>query len=399
MRSVVTGSRVSAWSARRAVAWLGVALVLMVVPVSLAVAAVSGWSVQPTPSPTNASGSIRRSSVDGVSCPSLSVCTAVGWYQAGNKELTLAMRWDGTKWRMQRVPSPPHATSSFLSGVSCPSKSACVAVGDYSVSGTNDLPLVERWDGKRWRIQFAPGKGSLNGVSCSSRRVCTAVGNSWADSGKLRFTLAERWNGRRWRIQPTPTPTAGVRSSALDGVSCPSRHICTAVGGYRDSSNKGLTLAERWNGRRWRIQPTPNPAGFKGSGLGAVSCPSRSICTAVGSSNDGRLLTLAERWEGNKWSIQPTPNPSNAGISELDSVSCPSENACTAVGPYYIGGSFDKPSTLAERWDGTSWTIQPTPKLPKRGQFRSVSCPTPSACTAVGNLENFATLAERWSGS
>src|SRR5262249_56611591 len=87
--------------------------------------------------------------------------------------------------------------------------------------------------------------------------------------------LAERWNGRKWRIQQVSRPAKG--GAFLFGVSCPSSSWCTAVG----LSNRG-SLAERWNGRRWRIQPTPNPAGSQNVVLNGVGCYSGSACTAVG---------------------------------------------------------------------------------------------------------------------
>ena len=39
-----------------------------------------------------------------------------------------------------------------------------------------------------------------------------------------------------------------------------------------------------------------------------------------------------ERWNGTTWTIQPTPNPKGAHFSELKSVSCDSPTVCTAVG-------------------------------------------------------------------
>jgi hypothetical protein len=113
-----------------------------------------------------------------------------------------------------------------------------------------------------------------------------------------------------------------------------------------------VTLAERWNGRKWVVQPTPNPSGNQDSELAGVSCPSATSCTAAGdydnrSSTD---VTLAEHWNGTKWTLQstPNPNPSDAGASALKGVSCSSATACTAVGPY-IKRSGAEP-TLAERY-------------------------------------------------
>jgi hypothetical protein len=90
--------------------------------------------------------------------------------------------------------------------------------------------------------------------------------------------------------------------------------------------------------------------------------------------------TLAERWDGTSWTIQSTPNPPGSTQIFLDGVSCTSASSCTAVGHY------QSTLTLAEVWNGTSWAIQGTPN--KAGYSDSalagVSCTSVSACTAVG---------------
>ncbi len=205
--------------------------------------------------------------------------------------------------------------------------------------------------------------------------------------------FAERWNGTKWRIQPVPAPSSP--GGFLSGVACTSPSVCTAVGARTDASGNPIgTLAERWNGTRWRIQRTPNPAA--GAGLSAVSCTSSSACTAVGGSEAG---TLAERWDGTAWRIQPTPKLSGAE-NFFNGVACKA-HACTAVGLHLTDSG---PFTLAERWDGTSWHIQPTPKIPGAYDIDppAVACPTSSSCTAAGSYTNNGprvTLAEQWNGA
>jgi hypothetical protein len=112
-----------------------------------------------------------------------------------------------------------------------------------------------------------------------------------------------------WSIQHTPNPTGGS-DVILNGVSCTSASACTAVGGPPQPATTGVTLAERWNGTTWSIQHTPNPTGASLTLLQGVSCASASACTAVGStSTSTTTVTLAERWNGTTWSIQTTPNP------------------------------------------------------------------------------------------
>ena len=73
-------------------------------------------------------------------------------------------------------------------------------------------------------------------------------------------------------------------------------------------------------------------------------------------------VTLAERWNGSSWSVQPTANP--GGINpELVDVSCTSARACTAVGSAGNGGDVSGIGALAERWNGTSWSIERDPNI------------------------------------
>jgi len=114
---------------------------------------------------------------------------------------------------------------------------------------------------------------------------------------------------RDWSVTPSPNPRAA--NGFLNGVSCPTTSVCTAVGAHVRESGLGVTLAERRTGGVWAVQSTPNPPGAATSALNAVSCPSGSACTAVGqfAVKSGAQRTLAERWNGSSWRIQRTPNP------------------------------------------------------------------------------------------
>jgi len=68
----------------------------------------------------------------------------------------------------------PHG--AILSGVSCVSRSACVAVGDGL--------LAESWSGKVWSGMTVPEGGDLpqffSSVSCITASLCEAVGDRTA---------------------------------------------------------------------------------------------------------------------------------------------------------------------------------------------------------------------------
>jgi hypothetical protein len=344
--------------------------------------------------------------LNGVSCTSITECTAVGSNRVG----PLAEHWNGSTWKIQAAPIPYSLAFSTLSGVSCASTVACTAVGnDFDYPGGETQPMAQHWDGTSWKMQrFSNEYGTnLRGVSCTSSTACMAVGLSPVEM------LAERWNGSTWELQstphPSPDPSYGVLSSDLNGVSCRSATACTAVGDYSESNQYGgsnatwKSLAERWNGSTWTIQTTPRGGNNETNNiLSGVSCPSATVCIAVGYSGapNERLgnRALAERWDGSTWAALTTPNPTvAAGLigSGLGAVSCTTPSACTAVGYHYVGTTQEP---LAERWNGTTWVIQTTPKPSGGGTLTSVSCTAANACTAVGS-SNGAPLAARWNGS
>jgi len=153
----------------------------------------------------------------------------------------------------------------------------------------------------------------------------------------------------------------------------------------------------------WTTQSTPNPAGAKSSALYAVSCSSAKACTAAGTSvsRSGIHVSLAERRNGTRWTIQATPNPTGARDSRLLGVSCSSARACTAAG---TSENDSGAGPLAERWNGARWVIQLTPDQPGAlvSALDSVSCSSGTACTAAGAYGNSSgsagTLAEHWNG-
>jgi hypothetical protein len=357
----------------------------------------TAWTIQSTPKPTGAT----YSSLEIVSCISATACTAVGsYYDKSGILVTLAESWNGTAWTIQSTPDPSGAESSVLYGVSCASATACTAVGTFENDSGSSVSLAETWNGTAWKVKTTPNPAGatddiLVGVSCPSATACSAVG-AYADSAGAAETLAEYWNGTSWKVKTTPNP-ADATDSGLETVFCSSATACTAVGSSVDSAGTEGTLAEAMSGTAWTIESTANRTGAADSGLDAVSCTSATVCTAVGS---GAALTLAEVWNGTSWKVKTTPNPAGATDSVLEGVSCASTTACTAVG--FSEDSSGTYSTLAEKWNGTAWTIQTTPN-PVGGVLDGVSCTSTTVCTAVGTSAhdsgNAFTLAEKWNGT
>ena len=143
------------------------------------------------------------------------------------------------------------------------------------------------------------------------------------------------------------------------------------------------------------------PATTTSGTLNSVACTSSTSCEAVGSEGTSGD-TLAEYWNGTTWTVQSTPNPAGGSNITLAGVACGSANACVAVGGYYNGHGD---TFLAESWDGSTWSIQtvPLPAGGLGGSLDSVSCSSPTLCTTVGDYADSANtnmpFAASWNGS
>jgi hypothetical protein len=354
------------------------------------------WSVQSVPSPAGAIGA----GFNGLSCATPATCIAAGSYgNSHGASALLAETWNGTRWHIQATPGAAGSTGSEFLAVSCSAAAACTAVGATTIStpgrrsasgGTSmTVSLAERWNGTNWRIQATPNPGrsvgtGLAAVSCSATTACTAAG-SYDTTSHLARATAAAWGGNSWHGQATPSPAGASISSGLIGLSCASARACTAAGFSTGTTGDSTALTERWDGTRWRIQPSPVPAGTVSATLNGVSCSAPRTCTAVGQyfSAGQRELPLAERWSGGQWRLQAFPRPpATAQGGELSGVSCPAPGNCFATGWYFTRSGA---AAFTATWNGTRWRVQPAPGPAHAGHLMGVSCASPHACVAVGD--------------
>jgi hypothetical protein len=261
---------------------------------------------------------------------------------------TLTVTWNGTAWNVTPSPSPGGEALNRLEAVSCVTPRFCVAVGTYREDDAPDFPfhtLVETWDGTRWRVTPSPTLPGccdfvyLYGVSCVSTSWCVAVGT---DSYAGR-SLIETWDGNAWKV--VQRRRIGIESGFWS-VSCTSRKWCVAVGFYIESDGSPLQgLVESWDGDAWKVASLPGPQQFE---YPDVSCATSRSCVVVADYYDAALASnqpLIESWDGTTWTAIPSPDPTSSAIS-LSSVSCATPTSCSAVGSY-AGGNPPRVRTLA----------------------------------------------------
>jgi hypothetical protein len=91
---------------------------------------------------------------------------------------------------------------------------------------------------------------------------------------------------------------------------------------------------------------------------------------------------LIEHWNGTAWSIVPSPNPGPDG-DNLTGVTAISANDAWAAG-YYSNGDQELP--LFEHWNGTAWSVVNVPSVPNSINFVSaISAVSTNSVWAVGN--------------
>ena len=351
----------------------------------VAQAAPATWFITPTPSGPHA--------LYGVSCVSSTRCVAVGSTTKGaGIQRTLVESWNGTKWSVASSPNQGSGVNA-LYGVSCIGPTKCVAVGSYYANPTAEETLVESWNGHAWSITPSPNQGSggnlLVGVSCTSSTDCVAAGE-YGNASNVQQTLVESWNGNAWSIIPSPNEGSGADD--LDGVSCMGPTSCVAVGAYSSNPIPTLNLVESWNGTAWSIIPSPDPAGDVNTLFG-VSCTSATSCVAVGFSkpsvpvlSESVSQNLVESWNGTAWSITPSPDQ-GSGTNNLNGLSCTSSTNCVAVGLYDTPGGM-MPKNLFESWNGVAWSITPSPDQGMgNGELYGVSCTSSTNCVAISRTQ------------
>jgi hypothetical protein len=238
---------------------------------------------------------------------------AVGYHNIANygSEKTMVVHWDGSGWSI--VPSPNNGRSAnFLYGVSAVASDDVWAVGEgASTNISTGRTLAMHWDGARWRLVPTPNVGS----AANQLYAVTAVApdDVWAVGESPQGALTLHFDGSAWSI--VANPAGGAGDAELRGVAARSATNVWAVG-----SSGGRTLAEHWNGSTWSIVPTPN--GPKPSNELSGVAVDATGAWAVGASFDDVTVTyrtLTERWNGTSWTLVASPNPDRA-ISSLSGV-------------------------------------------------------------------------------
>jgi hypothetical protein len=308
-----------------------------------------GWTLVPTPRRAGALGFL------GVSALSSSDVWAVGRRTAGSSR-TLTERWDGSRWLVVRSPNPSELDGG-LTAVSARGPSDAWAVGTYMKRADQSSSVSKvttiRWDGTRWRNvpTPAPRFSSLTDVAD------VAGDDAWA-VGRLGLKDIEHWDGRRW------TRSAGASTRGSEhavGVGVVSRTDVWVVGERYKYGGGFATFTEHWDGRTWTRVPAVDAGSYE-SLLSEVDGTAADDVWVVGEYRPEvrvHARTLIEHWNGTAWSVVPSPNV-GTGENFLNAVVAAGPERAWAVGWWAAPDGHQRPLML--RWDGSAWSVEPPPR-------------------------------------
>ena len=155
-----------------------------------------------------------------------------------------------------------------------------------------------------------------------------------------------------------------------------------------------------WDGTQWSRITSPSPGNLLDELLDVQVVSSKDVW-AVGytHSNGGPWLTLTEHWNGTQWSIVPSPNPGQTQ-TYLRRVSAVAHNDVWAAGYYLNPQGYSR--TLIEHWDGVQWNLVSSPnENSNNNELWDIGGISANDVWAVGNYSGGGptfTLIEHWNG-
>ena len=280
----------------------------------------------------------------------------------------------GFNWTCAKTPC-----NSTERGLSCPSASVCYAVG--SPSGNTPWPakflpsgswgavntFFKSTDGG---VTWFPSNSDMLSIACTSSATCNEVG----DGGRERRTTD---GGSTWTDVPTGF------DKALTSVTCPSSAVCYAVG------DRGTALKSTDGGQTWSYLQSTDGNPFYGLSCPTTSvCYATDIYGHVLKTADGgsswTWQTTPVTTPGVDVSGTGGPNP----FAGLLAISCSDASTCVASGLYVVVSGQTIPSSdppiVSTTDGGTTWTLR-TSNAGTGNYLHAIAClPGTTTCYAVG---------------
>ena len=281
----------------------------------------------------------------------------------------------GATWKPQPVTG---GGTPQLSAVSCPTASACMAVGSNGASLPGSGVVVTTTDGgATWNAVTAPQNALVvSSVTCAGPADCTAT----VSDGNATWSARSGDFGATWQ-QEGNLPASFIPGNDL---TCMAGGTCIDAG-YAPTSNshgQGAIAVSADGGQTWTLASVPSELGI----LQSTTCLSTSVCLAAGTTGTtvsdvvpakGELLRSGDA--GHTWTRSGKTPP----VNDVYGMACPSAAQCVMVGTVWYGFPTVDVGAVAQSVDaGVTFKESPSSYIPLT--LTAVACPTTTRCIAVG---------------
>ncbi len=284
------------------------------------------------------------------------------------------IHYDGTKWTAFPAPKIKGDNTSFLAGVVDISPTLAWAGGTINIGEAHPGQVLLQWNGTEWSVVSGPNLGegnqpSIEAMTSTSANDVWAIGSLLADDGQALFFLFEHWDGTTWKAT-----TALSGDAFLLGASADATNDVWAVGFNGPENDNSETLAVHYDGTNWQVSPTQSVGAGANQLNGVLALAPNDVwavgfSTSVAPPQEAPTQTLIEHYDGTNWSIVPSPNVgpnSKYQSNRLFGLTANSSTDIYAFGSYFAADGSGQQATLLMHWDGTQWTIEPSPNPTKQ---------------------------------
>ena len=289
----------------------------------------------------------------GISCPSATLCVAVGSYDppalgaGASGPVTGAIESSTTPTAGPQAWALTDADpGTVIDDIACPSVALCVAVDSDGAVLVSTTPAKA----SSWTEARVDGGRSLQAISCPSVKLCVAVDNF----GGVLASTSPAGGRKLWHRTATPL-------TSLSSVSCPSAKLCLAA----DQGSGKLIVATK-PGSVTAVWRAAQPS----SGASSVYCESASLCLSTTSSTNGSpgIQTSSSAANPSSWKA-------NASGQAFTRMACASSSDCIAV-----NGSASAPRTTTDASGASAAWQALTIAGDGDNGLAAIACPSTSLC-------------------
>ena len=206
----------------------------------------------------------------------------------------------------------------WITGLSCPTAHLCVAVDRHGgiVTTTNPTGASHAW------TRAQEPRTSFVAVSCPSSKLCVAA----TAAQKVFVSTNPAGGGRSWHGQ-----TAVPSEQFLVDVSCASTHLCV-LGNILNGTDAGFRPSTHpTHPGSWHPIDDVNGYPHEGNAHAVLSCTSSGFCAGFTRSDFSSGDVYVSAAGGRNWQNVPSANDSSVNDHLLSAISCSGPSLCVIV--------------------------------------------------------------------